>query len=1005
MAESHLKRVMVCVRIVWFNATNQLGLPQIYLKTLLFGPYEGQRVRHMIVRKPRAVSIRSLTAVGMLTVIVLLSILASIPAAFSTNLAVAPNAYPDAVTPISKLSLTEWGIPTANASAYGITTDSDGKIWFTENATNKLARFDPANGNFTEWNITTPNSQPHNIFSTIVTVSSSQVTQLFFTEYASNRIARFDSSTNNLTEWVLPSGSNPAGIFVDDNKDVWFAESGRDTIGRLKTGTGNLTEWKLPGATSSPGSPSLKPWGVYVQTVTLPTYTNRFVWFTESLGNKIGRIEVNSNRMTLWDLGSLGVGQFQPNDIVAGTYQTLPVAIITDGNNKISVLGNDTGGGSLYQDANVPTLNSGAMGLVYDSKRNAAWFAENNVGIIGNLNTTNIFAGQLITPSYCTISPLAATPTCPTPAAMTSTLISATTTQPVSRSQLQTPSAPVTVTVKQGPLNGITEYALPTTTARPTYVAVDSGESLWFPEGNSTLNKIARLGVPYLFQISASPNTRTINPGQSTSFTISVTILSGATQSLTLSLLNAPSNVNSNFSTPTGNPPFTSNLTITTTNSTAKGTFPMIIHAVSGGQSVDSTITLIIQAPQPIPFDYSMSMAGPSTATVAQGGSASFGIVVSLVSGTPQAVNLTASGIPSGSSYSFSKSVGVPTYNTTLNIFTNANSPGGTYTITVTGTSAGGLIHTIAPILTVTELPRDFNLTAPVTDISLVQGSRTDITLTISSFGYFSGNVSLGGAFSPANSGMSVVFTPSVLSPQPNGGIAQTSMEVTAEKNTVGTYTLTITGTSSSPSRSHTVTLNVHVSECLIATATYGSELAPQVEFLKTFRDRQVLRTFAGSNFMIAFNSWYYSFSPAVAQYENSNPTARVVAKVVLYPLISVLQLSSSTFSAFGSEPEFAALIAGLLVGLVVGLLYLGLPIFTFLWTARCRIGSTARYRATRSLAILFILLLTGYVVSELLRLALAMILISSGLVLLALLMGGLLPGLAVLDRFQRKPQ
>ena len=375
-----LRSAIVCVRIVCFAAVNQHVLPQIYLKTLLFRPHDAQRVRHMFVTKSRAYSIRTLTAAGLLTALIIVSIFTPVPLVFSTPGSVVSNIQVEAVKPISKFSLTEWGIPTANSSAYGVATDTLGRVWITENATNKIARLDPTNNNFTEWNITTPNSQPHSVFTKNVTVGSAQVTQIFFTEYASDKIARFDSSTNNLTEWLLPSGSKPAAIYVDENNDVWFAESGRDVIGRLKTSTNNLTEWHLPGATSTPGTPLLKPWGIYVQVVTLPSYTNRFVWFTENLGNKIGRLEVNSNRLTLWDLGSLGFGQYQPNDITLGSYQTLPVVIFTSANNKVGVLGNDTGGGSLYQEATIASSNAAPMGLSYDSLRNAAWFAENNVG-------------------------------------------------------------------------------------------------------------------------------------------------------------------------------------------------------------------------------------------------------------------------------------------------------------------------------------------------------------------------------------------------------------------------------------------------------------------------------------------------------------------------------------------------------------------------------------------------------------------------------------------------
>ena len=51
---------------------------------------------------------------------------------------------------------------------------------------------------------------------------------------------------------------------------------------------------------------------------------------------------------------------------------------------------------------------------------------------------------------------------------------------------------------------------------------------------------------------------------------------------------------------------------------------------------------------------------------------------------------------------------------------------------------------------------------------------------------------------------------------------------------------------------------------CLIATATYGSELSPQVQQLREIRDTTLLQTESGTNFMKIFNSFYYSFSPGI---------------------------------------------------------------------------------------------------------------------------------------------
>jgi len=78
---------------------------------------------------------------------------------------------------------------------------------------------------------------------------------------------------------------------------------------------------------------------------------------------------------------------------------------------------------------------------------------------------------------------------------------------------------------------------------------------------------------------------------------------------------------------------------------------------------------------------------------------------------------------------------------------------------------------------------------------------------------------------------------------------------------------------------------------CLIATATYGSELAPQVQLLREIRDNTVLQTQSGTSFMTAFNQFYYSFSPAVADYERENAVFKETVKLILTPLLASLTL------------------------------------------------------------------------------------------------------------------
>ena len=87
---------------------------------------------------------------------------------------------------------------------------------------------------------------------------------------------------------------------------------------------------------------------------------------------------------------------------------------------------------------------------------------------------------------------------------------------------------------------------------------------------------------------------------------------------------------------------------------------------------------------------------------------------------------------------------------------------------------------------------------------------------------------------------------------------------------------------------------------CLIATATFGSELAPQVQQLRELRDNHLLQTESGKSFVTLFNEFYYSFSPTIADWERENPTFKEAVKITLTPMISSLSLLN--YVDMGSE-------------------------------------------------------------------------------------------------------
>jgi hypothetical protein len=107
---------------------------------------------------------------------------------------------------------------------------------------------------------------------------------------------------------------------------------------------------------------------------------------------------------------------------------------------------------------------------------------------------------------------------------------------------------------------------------------------------------------------------------------------------------------------------------------------------------------------------------------------------------------------------------------------------------------------------------------------------------------------------------------------------------------------------------------------CLIATATYGSEMATEVQQLRELRDNQLLNTESGTAFMGAFNDIYYTFSPIVSDYERENPLFKEAVKIAITPMISSLSFMENA----NSESEVLGL--GLSVIMLNIGMYIGLP-------------------------------------------------------------------------------
>ncbi len=109
---------------------------------------------------------------------------------------------------------------------------------------------------------------------------------------------------------------------------------------------------------------------------------------------------------------------------------------------------------------------------------------------------------------------------------------------------------------------------------------------------------------------------------------------------------------------------------------------------------------------------------------------------------------------------------------------------------------------------------------------------------------------------------------------------------------------------------------------CLIATAAFGSEMAPQVQHLREIRDGVVMQTESGAAFMASFNQLYYSFSPGVADLERQHPAFKELVRVAITPMLASLSILDHI--PIDSEAEMLGYGTGIIL-LNVGM-YVGFP-------------------------------------------------------------------------------
>ena len=86
-------------------------------------------------------------------------------------------------------------------------------------------------------------------------------------------------------------------------------------------------------------------------------------------------------------------------------------------------------------------------------------------------------------------------------------------------------------------------------------------------------------------------------------------------------------------------------------------------------------------------------------------------------------------------------------------------------------------------------------------------------------------------------------------------------------------------------------------SACIIATAAYGSEMAPEVAYMRHVRDDMIGSNEVGRLLVNGWNSFYYSWSPPIAEFIGRSGTSQTVFRILLMPLVAIIHSTACIYA------------------------------------------------------------------------------------------------------------
>jgi Pro-kumamolisin, activation domain/FG-GAP-like repeat/Bacterial Ig-like domain (group 3) len=316
--------------------------------------------------------------------------------------------------------------------------------------------------------------------------------------------------------------------------------------------------------------------------------------------------------------------------------------------------------------------------------------------------------------------------------------------------------------------------------------------------GSQTASTTLTLGVYTPTFTLGGGGTVSVGQGSSGTSYLYISPQYGFSGSVSLAASGLPSGVSASFS-PNPTTGTSSTLTLAVSNSAPTGQYTVTITGTSGTQTASTILTLVISAQSFTISDY------PGSMSMNDGATSTSNISISPQYGFSGNVTLSASGLPSGVTASFSPNPA--TTGSTLTLTASSSATPGNATVAITGTS-GSLTSSTGIALTINS--PGFTLSDAPSQVNILPGASEESTILIAPLNGFNGNVSLSVTGLPT--GVTASWSP-------NPASLNSTLTLTASNNaSAGTATATVTGTSGALTA--TAPLIVTVRNASVATST-----------------------------------------------------------------------------------------------------------------------------------------------------------------------------------------